>query len=252
MKTYDNYTFTHMVNTSILTMGQARAIGIEGRLLREFGLSALMHDIGKVRTPQEILNKTGKLTPDEFEIMKRHTVDGAEILRRTPEMPILSPVVAFEHHLRLDGTGYPAGARRSTLNLGTQLCSIADVYDAMRSNRSYQKSHPSDRVLAVLKENDGAHFDKHLVRRFSQLLGVYPPGNLVRLSSGELAVVIKVHAPDPYRPRVRIIVDTAGERMSLPIDRNLWESRDDDGQQSSIATPVDPAEHGIDPLTFLA
>jgi putative nucleotidyltransferase with HDIG domain len=252
MRTYDNYTFTHMVNTSILTMGQARALGIEGRLLREFGLSALMHDIGKVRTPKEILNKPGKLASDEFEIMKRHTVDGAEILRRTPEMPILSPVVAFEHHLRLDGSGYPAGAKRPVLNLGTQLCSIADVYDAMRSNRSYQKSSPTDRVLAVLRENDGMHFDKHLVRRFSQLLGIYPPGNLVRLSSGELAVVIKVHAPDPYRPRVRVIVNKAGERMALPIDRNLWESRDEDGQQSSITTPVDPAEHGIDPLTFLA
>ena len=252
MKTYDNYTFTHMVNTSILTMGQARAIGIEGRLLREFGLSALMHDIGKVRTPKEILNKPGKLTTDEFEIMKRHPVDGAEILRRTPEMPILAPVVAFEHHLRIDGTGYPSGAKRPTLNLGTQLCSIADVYDAMRSNRTYQASFPSDRVLAVLQNNDGIHFDKHLVRRFSQLLGIYPPGNLVRLSSGELAVVLKVHAPDPYRPRVRVIVDKAGERMSLPVDRNLWESRDEDGQPASVKTPVDPAEHGIDPLTFLA
>ena len=100
MRNYDNYTFTHMVNVSILTMGQARALGIEGRLLREFGLSALMHDIGKVRTPKEILNKPDKLTDDEFAIMRRHTVDGAEILRRTPEMPILAPVVAFEHHLR--------------------------------------------------------------------------------------------------------------------------------------------------------
>ena len=122
----------------------------------------------------------------------------------------------------------------------------------MRSNRSYQKSFPSDRVLAVLQNNDGIHFDKHLVRRFSQLLGIYPPGNLVRLSSGELAVVLKVHAPDPYRPRVRVIVDKAGERMSLPVDRNLWESRDEDGQPASVKTPVDPAEHGIDPLTFLA
>ena len=107
MRNYDNYTFTHMVNVSILTMGQARALGIEGRLLREFGLSALMHDIGKVRTPKEILNKPDKLTDAEFVIMRRHTVDGAEILRRTPEMPILAPVVAFEHHLRIDGTGYP-------------------------------------------------------------------------------------------------------------------------------------------------
>ncbi|MGH9313271.1 MAG: HD-GYP domain-containing protein [Vicinamibacterales bacterium] len=251
MKTYDNYTFTHMVNTSILTMGQARALGIEGRLLREFGLSALMHDIGKVRTPKEILNKPGKLNPDEFEIMKRHPVDGAEILRRTPEMPILTPVVAFEHHLRIDGTGYPAGVKRPTLNLGTQLCSIADVYDAMRSNRAYHQAFPSDRVLAVLQNNDGAHFDKHLVRRFAQLLGIYPPGNLVRLSSGELAVVIKVHAPDPYRPRVRVIIDKAGERMTLPVDRNLWESRDKNGEAASVRTPVDPAEYGVDPLSFL-
>jgi len=108
MRSYDNYTFTHMVNVSILTMGQARALGIDGQLLRELGLSALMHDIGKVRTPKDILNKPDKLTDPEFEIMRRHTVDGAEILRRTPEMPILAPVVAFEHHLRQDGTGYPA------------------------------------------------------------------------------------------------------------------------------------------------
>ena len=104
MRNYDNYTFTHMVNVSILTMGQARALGIEGRLLREFGLSALMHDIGKVRTPKEILQKPERLTEQEFVIMRRHPVEGAEILRRTPEMPILAPVVAFEHHLRLDGT----------------------------------------------------------------------------------------------------------------------------------------------------
>ena len=171
MRNYDNYTFTHMVNVSILTMAQARALGIEGRLLREFGLSALMHDIGKVRTPKEILNKPDKLTDDEFVIMRRHVVDGAEILRRTPEMPILAPVVAFEHHLRLDGTGYPFGVkRRRSLNLGTMLCSIADVYDAMRSQRAYQQAFPTDRILAVLKRNDGTQFDQHLVRRFVQLL----------------------------------------------------------------------------------
>src|SRR5690606_21009743 len=197
MRNYDNYTFTHMVNVSILTMGQAQALGIEGRLLREFGLSALMHDIGKVRTPQEILNKPGKLDDQELEIMRRHPVDGAEILRRTPEMPILAPVVAFEHHLRIDGSGYPERARRTALNLGTMLCSIADVYDAMRSNRAYQQAFPSERVLEVLRRRDGTEFDRHLVRRFVQLLGIYPPGNLVRLASNEVAVVAQVHAPDP-------------------------------------------------------
>ncbi|HJR59172.1 MAG TPA: HD-GYP domain-containing protein [Vicinamibacterales bacterium] len=250
MRNYDNYTFTHMVNVAILTMGQARALGIDGRLLREFGLSALMHDLGKVRTPKEILNKPDKLTDEEFLIMRRHTVDGAEILRQTPEMPVLAPVVAFEHHLRLDGTGYPVGVRRSALNLGTMLCSIADVYDAMRSQRAYQQSYPSDRVLAVLKGSDGSHFDQHLVRRFVQLLGIYPPGNLVRLNTGEIAVVIQTHAPDPHRPRVRVIFAADGRRLETPRDRNLFDTEGPDAQ--SVLSPVDPADFGVDPLALLA
>jgi putative nucleotidyltransferase with HDIG domain len=251
MRNYDNYTFTHMVNVSILTMGQARALGIEGRLLREFGLSALMHDIGKVRTPKEILNKPDKLTDDEFVIMRRHVVDGAEILRRTPEMPILAPVVAFEHHLRLDGTGYPFGVRRQALNVGTMLCSISDIYDAMRSQRAYQQAFPTERILAVLKRNDGTQFDQHLVRRFVQLLGIYPPGNLVRLSNGEVAVVSKVHAPDPYRPRVRVLFDRSGARLDLPVERNLWEPPHEGAEADTVLGPVDPDEFGIDPLNFL-
>ncbi len=137
--------------------------------------------------------------------MRRHPIEGAEILRRTPEMPILAPVVAFEHHLRLDGTGYPEGAKRAALNLGTMICSIADVYDAMRSQRAYQQAFPTDRVLAVLKKDDGAHFEAQLVRRFVQLLGIYPPGTLVKLASESIAVVTRVHAPDPYRPRVKVL-----------------------------------------------
>jgi putative nucleotidyltransferase with HDIG domain len=252
MRNYDNYTFTHMVNVCILTMGQARALGIEGRLLREFGLSALMHDIGKVKTPKEILNKPDKLTDEEFTIMRQHTVNGAEILRRTPEMPILAPVVAFEHHLRIDGTGYPFGARRTALNLGTVLCSISDVFDAMRSQRAYQEAHPTDRILAVLKRNDGAQFDQHLIRRFVQLIGIYPPGNLVRLSTGEVGVVLKVHAPDPFRPRVRILFDAEGRRVDVPYERNLWlPAGDEPGQLDSVVAPVDAAQYNIDPLNFL-
>lgn len=251
MRNYDNYTFTHMVNVSILAMAQARALGIEGRLLREFGLSALMHDIGKVRTPKEILNKPDKLTDEEFAIMRRHTVDGAEILRRTPEMPILAPVVAFEHHLRQDGTGYPAAARREGLNLATMICGIADVYDAMRSQRAYQQAFPTDRILAVLKRNDGTQFDQHLVRRFVQLLGIYPPGNLVRLSSGEIAVVTHVHAPDPHRPRVRVLFAADGRRLDLPQDRSLWESVRADGTLETVEAPVNPNDFGIDPLNYI-
>jgi putative nucleotidyltransferase with HDIG domain len=237
-----------MVNVSILTMGQARGVGIDGALLREFGLAALMHDIGKVQTPNEILNKPGKLTDDEYEVLKRHTVDGAEILRKTPEMPTLAPIVAFEHHLRADGTGYPAAARPQ-LNLGTTLCGIADVYDAMRSRRVYQPASPTDRILTVLRTNDGGQFDQNLVRRFVQLVGIYPAGNMVRLDTGEIAVVLKAHAPDPYRPQVRILFGREGLPLAAPQDVNLWAV--EGSHAPSIQAPVDPADYGIDPLTHL-
>ena len=249
LKNYDNYTFTHMVNVSILTMGQARGLGIDGGPLREFGLAALMHDIGKVKTPNDILNKPGKLTDAEFAILKRHTVDGAEILKQTPEIPSLAPVVAFEHHLRSDGTGYPHGVNRPTLNLGTSLCGISDVYDAMRSQRVYQQAHASDRILEVLKRNDGKQFDQHLVRRFVQLVGIYPAGSLVELDGGDIAVVMKPYAPDPYRPRVKVLVRSTGLRLERPYEMNLWESGDE--QPVSIRRPVDPETVGIDPLTHL-
>jgi putative nucleotidyltransferase with HDIG domain len=258
LKNYDNYTFTHMVNVSILTMGQARGLGIDGPLLREFGLAALMHDIGKVKTPLEVLNKPDKLTDDEFTVMKRHVVDGAEILRKTPDIPALAPVVAFEHHLRMDGSGYPHGVTRTSLNVGTMLCSIADVYDAMRSQRGYQQAFPTDRILQVLKRNDGQQFDQNLVRRFVQLIGIYPAGNLVRLNTGEVAVVVKVHAPDPYRPQVRILIERDGKRLDLPYEVTLWEMPADTPAEngapqrpSSVVAPLDPKDYDFDPLLLM-
>ena len=251
LKNYDNYTFTHMVNVSILTMGQARGLGIDGPLLRELGLAALMHDIGKVRTPIEILNKPDKLTDAEFAIMKRHVLDGAEMLRQTPDIPALAPVIAFEHHLRTDGTGYPHGVRRVSLNVGTMLCSIADVYDAMRSQRLYQAAFPTDRILEVLKRNDGKQFDQHLVRRFVQLVGIYPAGNLVRLNTGDVAVVVKAYAPDPYRPRVRVLFDRHAKRLDLAYELNLWDASDDPQRPASIVAPLDPAPFDVDPLMLM-
>ena len=251
LKEYDNYTFTHMVNVSILTMGQARGLGIDGPVLRELGLAALMHDIGKVRTPLEILNKPEQLTDAEFAIMRRHPVDGAEMLRQTPDVPALAPVVAFEHHLRSDGTGYPYGVSRPSLNLGTMLCSIADVYDAMRSQRHYQQAFPTDRILQVLRQNDGQRFDQHLVRRFVQLIGIYPAGNVVRLNTGEIAVVSQIYAPDPYRPRVRVLISRDGTRLELPYELNLWQSTDDPSAPTAVAAPVDAADYQIDALMLM-
>ena len=248
---YDNYTFTHMVNVSVLTMAQARSLGVDGALLRQFGLAGLMHDIGKIKTPAEILTKPDKLTESEFGVMMKHPVDGAELLRRRLELPPLAAVVAFEHHLRVDGSGYPGGVARPSLNLATQLCSIADVYDAMRSQRNYQRAFPTDRILAVLRQNDGSRFDQRLVRRFSQLLGIYPVGNLVRLDDGSLAVVLRVHAPEPSKPMVRVVVAPDGTRLAAPRDVALWVDTTPEGPPPRIVTPIDPADAGIDPLTFL-
>lgn len=251
LKSYDNYTFTHMVNVSILTMAQARSVGIDGAVLREFGLAGLMHDIGKVRTPTEILNKPDRLSDAEFDIMKRHVVDGAEILRRTTEMPPIAPVVAFEHHLRIDGSGYPSGVARPLLNLATQLCGIADVYDAMRSQRQYQQAFPTERILAVLQRNDGAQFDQRLVRRFVQILGIYPVGNVVRLNTGETGVVLRANAADPHRPQVRVVLDHDGRKYLRPYDVNLWQSQPGGRWPTTVLAPVDPAAAGIDPLALL-
>jgi hypothetical protein len=117
----------------------------------------------------------------------------------------------------------------------------------------YQQAHPTDRILAVLKRNECSQLDPNLVRRFVQILGIYPPGNLVKLSTGEVAVVLHVHAPDPHRPRVRVLFGADGARVDLPFERNLWEpqrDRDEAGLPSVVA-PVEPADYHIDPLNFL-
>ena len=251
LKSFDNYSFTHMVNVSILTMAQARALGIDGQRLREFGLAALMHDIGKVRTPQEILLKPDRLTAEEFAIIKRHPLDGAELLRQTPDVSPLVPIVAFEHHLRLDGSGYPDGVSRPTLNLTTMLCSIADVYDAMRTERQYQHAFAVDRILEVLERNDGTEFEPHLVRRFVQLVGLYPAGSLVQLSTGAIAVVTRPNENDPRRPSVRVIREPGTTGRGVPYDLDLWEADPLTGRPVGISSSVEREDLGIDPLDYL-
>ena len=251
LKKYDNYTFTHMVNVSALAMAQARALNIQGPLLREFGFAALMHDIGKVNTPLEVLNKPDKLTKDEFEIMKRHVVDGAHILRRTPEMPALAPIVAFEHHLKQDLSGYPENIGSRQLNLCTMIVSIADVFDALRSTRPYRRGLATDRIRSIMGEQGNPAFNQPLLKRFVNLMGLFPVGNLVRLNTDELAVVSAEHPTDPFRPQVKILTDTSGARLEAPVLVNTWE-RDGRGEHiRAVVEAVDPEPLGIDPLAYL-
>jgi len=251
LKKYDNYTFTHMVNVSALAMAQARALNLDGTLLREFGFAALMHDIGKVNTPLEVLNKPDKLTKEEFDVMKRHVVDGAHILRRTPEMPALAPIVAFEHHLKQDLSGYPEKIGSRKLNLCTMIVSIADVFDALRSTRPYRKGLATDRIRNIMGEQGNPAFNQVLLKRFVNLMGLFPVGNLVRLNTEELAVVTAEHPSDPFRPQVKLISDSKGTMLEEPLLTNTWE-RDSRGEHPrAVVEAVDPEPLGIDPLTYL-
>ncbi|HXI29267.1 MAG TPA: HD domain-containing phosphohydrolase [Vicinamibacterales bacterium] len=251
LKKYDNYTFTHMVNVSALAMAQARALNIEGPLLREFGFAALMHDIGKVHTPLEVLNKPDKLTNEEFTVMKRHVIDGAHILRRTPEMPALAPIVAFEHHLKQDLSGYPEKIGSRKLNLCTMIVSIADVFDALRSNRPYRQGLATARIRSIMGEQGNPAFNQVLLKRFVNLMGLFPVGNLVRLSGDELAVVTAEHPADPFRPQVKILTDRTGAMLEEPLLANTWE-RDSRGEHPyAVVEAVDPESVDVDPLKYL-
>jgi putative nucleotidyltransferase with HDIG domain len=251
LKRHDNYTFTHMVNVAALSMAMARSLDLEGPMLREFGFAALMHDIGKVKTPLEILNKPDKLTNEEFTIMKLHVVEGAHILRRTPETPALAPVVAFEHHLKQDLSGYPENIGSRKLNLCTMVVSVVDVFDALRSNRAYRAGLATDRIRHIMGQQDGTAFDRALLRRFVNLMGLFPVGTLVRLNTDEVGVVTQTHPEDPFRPQVKLILDSKGQPYETPLLTNTWD-RDDRGEfPRDVVEAVDGPTVGIDPLAYL-
>jgi putative nucleotidyltransferase with HDIG domain len=251
LKKYDNYTFTHMVNVAALSMAQARALNIEGPLLREFGFAALMHDIGKVNTPLEVLNKPGKLDAEEFRVMRQHVVDGAHILRRTPEMPALAPIVAFEHHLKQDLSGYPENIGHRKLNLCTMIVSIADVFDALRSNRPYREGLATSRIRSIMSEQGNPAFNSVLLRRFVNLMGLFPIGTIVRLNTDEVGVVTAEHPEDPFRPQVKILFDAQGGKIETPTLANTWERDSRGGFPRAVIESVDPDSLDFDPLTVL-
>jgi HD-GYP domain-containing protein (c-di-GMP phosphodiesterase class II) len=171
LKSSDEYTFTHAVNVCILTMAQAEALGIGGRKLHDIGIAASLHDAGKVFVPDEILNKPGKLTPEEWVHMRNHTVRGARQILRIEGIPKLAFIGALEHHIRYDGSGYPTlGQWRPSLV--SQMIAIADAFDAMRSRRPYQAPKPDDVIIDILRKDSGTAFNPLLVENFLQLLKI--------------------------------------------------------------------------------
>lgn len=167
VKSYSNYTYVHSINVSILSLFQAEALGITGKLLHDIGLAALLHDVGKLFIPQDILEKKGALDENEFAAMSRHPALGTAYLARISGIARIVPIVAFEHHRKYDGTGYPKlkmGEKEQ--HPGSQLVAIADVFDALRSWRPYRKSLEMDAVLAIMKKGAGTDFNPFLVDNF--------------------------------------------------------------------------------------
>ena len=171
----DEYTTTHSINVSVLAMGLAEWLGLGARDVRAFGVAGLMHDLGKVKVPSEILNKRGKLTEQERAVIQSHTVEGARlILASEPDLD-LAAVVAYEHHIMINGGGYPPLVYARACHHASRLVHVCDVYDALRTNRPYRDAWPSDKVLAYVEERAGIEFDGEMAHAFTRMMREWEP-----------------------------------------------------------------------------
>jgi HD-GYP domain-containing protein (c-di-GMP phosphodiesterase class II) len=175
LKSSDEYTFTHVVNVCILTMGQAEALGFAGQHLYQIGIASALHDVGKLFVPPEIINKPGRLTPDERKIIETHTLTGARYILGLNQIPKLAVLCALEHHMKFDGGGYPIIGGGWQPNVVSQMIAIADVFDAMRSRRSYSEPKPLELIVKVLQEESGTTFNPWLVANFLKLIQAQKP-----------------------------------------------------------------------------
>lgn len=170
LKEFDEYTTTHALNVSVLAMSLAEHIGLGSREIRAFGISGLLHDLGKTRIPEEILNKPGKLSEAEREVMNGHTVEGARIIMETDRNLDLAAVVAYEHHIRIDGGGYPSLSYARHCHQCSNLVHVCDVFDALRTRRPYRDAWEQERVIEYISERAGSEFDAELARAFVEMM----------------------------------------------------------------------------------
>ena len=217
---HDSYIFTHSMNVTLYAL----AVGIELKLnpkqLEMVGLGALMHDIGKVIVPTDILLKPGKLTEEEFMIIQMHPEEGFELLRKTPAVPLLVAHCAFQHHERLDGKGYPRGIKGSEIHNYAKIITVADVFDAVTSNRIYRAAMLPHEGLELLYSGVEKQFDTNIVRAFHKAVAIYPVGITVELNDGRRGVVVKQNVLSD-RPTVRILEEQG--HPVIPYEISLME-----------------------------
>lgn len=246
LKDYDNYTFTHSVNVSVISLAVGRACGLTEEQLRTLGLGGLLHDLGKLKVDVNIITKPGRLTESEFEKIMQHPTYGAEIIA---EMDGVTPEVmdiVLCHHTRYNRTGYPLLEDGRALSPLVDMTAIADSYDAMTTLRSYQRPFTPRGAINRLKEVSGTFLNPDYLTLFIDSLGPYPVGSLVRLDTNEIGLVVKVDAKDPSLADIRLIFDSTGQPVQ---DSMLLSIRPN--QQRRIVAEVDPSSKGLEVSDFL-
>ncbi len=200
----DEYLLEHSVAVSVLITIFAFYLKLEKEIVRKLAIGAFLHDVGKIKTPDKILNKPGKLTDDEFEIMKEHATHSINIIKTAPGISALSLEVARLHHEKLNGEGYPNGVKADKISKYGRMISICDIFDALTSSRCYKEGYPQVKGFSILRALAKSNqLDANLVDTFIKCMGVYPVGAVVQLDSNRLAIVESHNRQDPIRPRVK-------------------------------------------------
>lgn len=252
LRDFDEYTFTHCVNVCIFSVVIGQRLGLDKLLLYELGLGALFHDIGKQRVDYDIINKPGGLTDEEWLELKEHTTEGLLVLFKMhgfADVPYRQMLMAYEHHMKVDLTGYPTNKRPREPTLFSRIVAVADAFDAGTSVRSYQyEPWPPDAVLKEMRDNPKRGFDPLIVKALITATGVFPIGTLCILDTHELAVVAKVNS-DPnfaHRPIVRVISDPVGVPLTEPLTLDLADDDPATGRPvRTIIKTTEPQKYGI-------
>jgi HD-GYP domain-containing protein (c-di-GMP phosphodiesterase class II) len=248
IKEKDAYTYEHSFNVGILTAGLSKALMMDKDEIFEYTLGSMLHDIGKSKIPEEILKKEGGLSPKEYNVLKKHVQYGIELLSGMEDVSAHTLSVVAEHHERLNGTGYPNRLTGDQISLGGKLGAIIDVYDALTSDRIYHTALNPVQALKEIYTQRQILFDEGLLEQFIKFMGIYPPGTLVRLESGFLAIVIESGRENILQPVVRLVYDL---NKSMPIvPRNLDLSKGV-GELHRIIETVNPATYNIKVTDYL-
>jgi HD-GYP domain-containing protein (c-di-GMP phosphodiesterase class II) len=241
---YDEYTFAHSVNVAILAVSLGTYLSFTKPQIAALGVAGLMHDIGKVNVPHDIINKPGKLTDEEWELVKRHPIEGAFLLAHTPGVSKLAMVAAFEHHQHGGERGYPRVDGELHQHPFSQIVSLADAYEAITAARVYYSIQtPPDEGVRILLKKRGAPFNPVLVNAFVKMMGLFPVGSVLKLDTGEVGLVVH-QTSDLMRPRVLLLTAFDGsEKDSPPV--SLLETANGRYRRSVVGT-INPSAAKID------